>query len=344
MDLINKLPSLEEVKQELPLSRELTSKKATNDLEVKNIISGKSKRLLLIIGPCSADREDAVLEYTEKLSKVQERVKEIIKIVPRLYSSKPRTIGNGYKGMIHQPIPNGEENIVAGIKAVRRMQLRVIEQTGLVGADEMLYPELVKYFVDVLAYITIGARSTENQEHRLVASGLDMAVGVKNPIKGDVSAMLNAIETAQYPHHFVYNGYEVMSQGNIYAHAILRGYNKAGHDSPNYHFSDLNDVLDKYEQRNLENISLIIDTNHSNSKKQFLNQPLIADDVISSMKRDQRICQAIKGMMIESYLEDGCQPIRGSVYGKSITDPCLGWEETSKLIYHIADEISRIKK
>lgn len=344
MDLVRKLPTLEKVRQKLPASPLLLAAKARNDKELKDIFSGKSHKFILAVGPCSADCFESVLDYVGRLAELQRQVENLIKIVPRVYTSKPRTVGNGYKGMIHQPdIRKKEENIVEGIYAVRNLHLKVIEQTGLFPVDEMLYPELIKYTADILSYIVIGARSAENQEHRLVASGLNVPVGVKNPVGGDIDVMFNSIETAQYPHHFVYNGYEVMSEGNIFTHTILRGYKKNGKDIANYHYNALCEIIDRYEARDLENPSIVVDCNHSNSGKNYMMQKDIAMDVMFSMQKDERIRQYIKGLMIESYIEDGCQPINGTIYGKSITDPCIGWEKTERLVLELYDKLIRFE-
>lgn len=336
MDLVRKLPTLEEVRLKLPVSQPIAAEKARNDKELKDVFSGRSEKFVLAIGPCSADRFESVLDYVGRLAELQRQVEERIKIVPRIYTSKPRTVGNGYKGMIHQPdARKKEENIVDGIYAVRALHLKVVEQTGLFSVDEMLYPELIKYTADILSYIVIGARSTENQEHRLVASGLNVPVGVKNPVGGDIEVMFNAIETAQYPHHFVYNGYEVMSEGNIFAHAVLRGYKKNGNDIPNYCYDSLRKIVERYVERDLENPAIVIDCNHSNSGKNFLLQQEIAMDVLESMRKDNVVRRVVKGLMIESYIEDGCQSANGMIYGKSITDPCLGWEKTKKMVFEI---------
>lgn len=340
MDLVRKLPTLEEVRLKLPASQSILAAKARNDKELKDIFSGKSNKFILAIGPCSADCFESVLDYVCRLAELQRQVENVIKIVPRIYTSKPRTVGNGYKGMIHQPdIRKKEENMVEGIYAVRDLHLKVIEQTGLFSVDEMLYPELIKYTADILSYIVIGARSTENQEHRLVASGLNVPVGVKNPVGGDVEVMFNSIETAQYPHHFVYNGYEVMSEGNIFTHAVLRGYKKDGKDIANYQYDSLCEIVKRYNERDLENPAIVVDCNHSNSGKNYLKQEEIAMDVLASKRKDDSIRRVVKGLMIESYIEDGCQPVNGTTYGQSITDPCLGWEKTEKMVFEICDNL-----
>jgi len=342
MDFLKKLPTPQEVVLKYPLNKEYSKQKVIRDTEIKNILEGKSKKFILIIGPCSADRENVVLDYMQRLSSLQEKVKETILIIPRVYTSKPRTIGDGYKGLLHQPFLNRGEDILAGIIAVRRMHKKIIEETGLFGADEMLYPEMIGYISDLLSYIAVGARSVENQQHRLVASGLNVPVGMKNPMSGDMAVMLNSVVTAQHPHHFTYNGWEVISHGNMYAHAILRGKVDSDNKSiPNYHYEDLQKLYKLYKLRNVENMSLIVDCNHSNSNKNCLEQVNVAMNVICSMRSDNTIFQMLKGLMIESYIEDGCQPVDGTIYGKSITDACLGWEKTEKLVLNILEELNK---
>jgi len=345
MDFLKKLPSVQEVLLKYPLNKEYVKRKKERDDEIKNVLRGMSNKFILIVGPCSADREDSVLDYVKRLADLQKKVQSSILIMPRIYTSKPRTIGNGYKGMLHQPFLDRGEDIAEGILSVRRLHKRVIDETGLSGADEMLYPEMIRYVSDLLSYVTIGARSVENQQHRLTSSGLELPVGMKNPVSGDISVMLNSIATAQYPHHFIYNSWEVISQGNAYAHVILRGYiNSSKEVVSNYSYEDLLSILKLYKARNLENISLIIDCNHNNSNKDYLKQIDIAYDVLQSMQKNSELSMAIKGLMIESYIEDGCQPISSKIYGKSITDPCLGWEKTEKLIIEIAERIQKINK
>ena len=342
MDFLKRLPTLHEIFLKYPLNKEYIKRKIIRDKEIKSIFEGKSDKFLLIIGPCSADREDAVLDYMQRLSKLQERVKENIVFIPRVYTSKPRTIGNGYKGLLHQPFLDRGEDIVEGIIAVRRIHKRVIEETGLFAADEMLYPEIMGYISDLLSYLAVGARSVENQQHRLTASGVNIPVGMKNPLSGDMAVMLNSIVTAQLPHHFIYHGWEVISHGNIYAHAILRGgVDSAGKSVPNYHYDDLRKLYDTYKSRNVENMSLIVDCNHNNSDKNHEEQGNIAVDVIHSMGKNAEISRMVKGLMIESYIEDGCQPVGGTIYGKSITDPCLGWDKTEKLVLEISEKINK---
>lgn len=342
MDFLKKLPTPQEVMLKYPLNKEYSKQKCLRDREIRNIFEGKSGKLLLVIGPCSAEREEVVLDYARRLADLQEKVKDTLLFVPRIYTSKPRTIGDDYKGLLHQPFLDRGEDIVEGILAVRKIHKRVIEETGLFGADEMLYPEMVSYVSDLLSYIAVGARSVENQQHRLLASGVATPVGMKNPVSGDISVLLNSITTAQHPHHFIYHGWEVISHGNPYAHAILRGYvDAAGKAVPNYSYEDLCRVYELYQARNLENRSVVVDCNHSNSDKAYEKQIDIACDVVRSVKKDACIGRIVKGLMIESYLEDGCQPITGKVYGKSITDPCLGWEKTEKLVLDLAEEWSK---
>jgi len=342
MDFLKKLPTPQEVMLKYPLNKEYTRQKISRDKEIKSIFEGKSNKFILIIGPCSADRENVVLDYMQRLSELQEKVKETFLIIPRVYTSKPRTIGDGYKGLLHQPFLDRGEDIVEGIVAVRLIHKRVIEETGLFGADEMLYPEVVGYISDLISYVAVGARSVENQQHRLVASGLTAPIGMKNPVNGDMTVMLNSIVTAQHPHHFIYHGWEVISQGNRYAHAILRGgVDFKGNSIPNYHYEDLVKLYELYSSRNLENISLIVDCNHNNSNKNYLEQENVAKSVIDSMRKTDIISKMVKGLMIESYIEDGSQPVDGTIYGKSITDACLGWEKTEKLVLELAGELKK---
>ena len=340
LDFIRKLPIPKDVKERYPLRREFADKKIQRDREIANIFEGKDDRLILIIGPCSADREDAVLDYIERLAKVQEKVKDKILIIPRIYTNKPRTTGDGYKGMLHQPNPNAAEDMLDGIIAIRRLHTKAIEETGLFCADEMLYTENYRYLSDLLAYVAVGARSVENQQHRLISSGIDVPVGMKNPTGGDISVMLNSITAAQHPHTFIYRGWECVSKGNPLAHAILRGYvNRHGESLPNYHYEDLIHLYSEYRAKNLQNMALIIDTNHANSGKQYLQQERICKEVLYACRHSKEIKSYMKGFMIESYLEDGCQKVGEGVYGKSITDPCLGWDKSERLIYDIAELI-----
>lgn len=338
MEFKRKMPTPQEVKDMYSVSEELAQRKKANDKEIRDIFSGKDDRLVLIIGPCSADREDAVIEYISRLREVQEKVKDKIVIIPRIYTNKPRTTGDGYKGMLHQPDPNASPDMLKGLIAIRKLHLKALSQTGFSCADEMLYPENHHYLSDVLSYVAVGARSVENQLHRLTASGLDLPVGMKNPTGGDLSVMMNSITAAQHPHTFVYSSWEVESKGNPLAHAILRGSaNKHGQTVPNYHYEDLQHLCALYEESGLKNPGVIIDTNHSNSGKHWDQQPRIAKEILHSSRLSNDIKHLLKGLMIESYLEDGNQKPDGGVYGKSITDPCLGWEKTERLILEIAD-------
>ena len=338
MDFRRMLPTPKEIKEMYPLSDELAEIKTRNDEEIRDIFTGKSNKMLLIIGPCSADREDAVLDYITRLREVQEKVKDVIKIVPRVYTNKPRTTGEGYKGMLHQPDPSSISDMLKGLMTIRRMHMRILSQTGFSCADEMLYPENHQYCSDLLSYVAVGARSTEDQMHRLTASGLNIPVGMKNPTSGDISVMMNSIYAAMHPHTFIYRGWEVTSKGNPLAHAILRGsVNKQGVTIPNYHYEDIIQLCQKYEESHLPNPAVIIDTNHANSGKKYDQQIRIAKDVLHSAKHSSDIRKIFKGLMIESYLEDGNQKVDGTVYGKSITDPCLGWEKTEELIYTLSE-------
>ncbi len=333
-----KLPIPQEIKEMCPLSEKYGSIVKEREQEIADIFTGKNDKLILIIGPCSADQEDSVIDYISRLRKVQEKVCDKIFIIPRIYTNKPRTTGDGYKGMLHQPDPNEKPDILKGIMMIRDLHIRAIKETGFSCADEMLYPENYRYLDDILAYVAIGARSVENQQHRLTASGISVPVGMKNPTSGDLSVMMNAITAAQHKHTFIYRGWEVHSEGNPLAHAILRGYvNKHGQSQPNYHYEDLELLCNLYDEFGLENPAVIIDTNHSNSGKKPLEQMRIAKDVMHSARHDSRIKKLVKGFMIESYIEDGAQKIGESVYGKSITDPCLGWEKSEKLIYDLAE-------
>ena len=333
-----RLPAPQDVIKMYPLSEKLASRKNANDKEIRGVLEGKIKKFLLIIGPCSADREDAVLEYATRLRAVQEKVSDKLILVPRIYTNKPRTTGAGYKGMLHQSDPHRAPDMFRGLISIRRLHIRCLEETGFSGADEMLYPENHRYLADILSYVAVGARSAENQQHRLTASGLDVPVGFKNPTSGDLSVMLNAVTAAQSPHDFSYGGFEVQSTGNPLAHAILRGsVNRFGTNLPNYHYEDLTELSDLYENSSLQNPAVIVDANHSNSGKRYEEQPRIAKEILHSMKHNAGVAKLVKGVMIESYLQDGCQKITESAYGKSITDPCLGWEKSERLIYEIAE-------
>lgn len=338
MKIIDKIPSVEELKEHMPLPDELAAERDQQRKEICRVLSGASSKLLLIVGPCSADNKAATIEYVSRLAKLQEQIKEHAVIVPRVYTSKPRTTGDGYKGMLHQPVLTEEENIVKGLAAVRDLHLSVAKETGLFSADEMLYPELMEYMQDLLAYAAVGARSVENQQHRLVASGLDIPVAMKNPMNGDIHVMLNSIQSAQHPHHFIYNGNEVLSDGNPYAHAIMRGYlDKDGQSQPNYHYETLLHLFSNYEARGLHNMAVIVDCNHHNSNKQYEEQIRIAKEVMQSRRYDQRLNKMIKGLMIESYICDGRQNFPGKVFGQSLTDACLGWDKTEQLIRAIME-------
>lgn len=339
-EFIRKLPSPTEIKAEFPVPEKTAALKAERDKEIADVITGKSDKFLAIIGPCSADNEDAVLDYTLRLKKVQEKIKDKVIIIPRVYTNKPRTTGTGYKGMLHQPDPEKKPDLLAGLVAIRKMHIRVMEETELMPADEMLYPENYWFLADVLSYVAVGARSVEDQQHRLTASGMDIPIGMKNPTGGDLSVMLNSITAAQGCHTFLYRGWEVSTSGNPYAHAILRGsVNKHGQNIPNYHYEDLRLLFELYNQKNLVNRSVIVDTNHANSGKKYLEQIRISNEVLHSRRHSDDIKNLVKGLMIESYIEDGNQPVDGGVYGKSITDPCLGWEKTERLILDIADQL-----
>ena len=338
MKFIRKLPIPKEIKEQYPLYSGMKKTKDERDALLKDIFSGKDNRLVLIIGPCSADKEDSVLEYVGRLRRIQEEVKDKIVIVPRIYTNKPRTTGDGYKGMLHQPDVDKGEDMLHGVIAIRKLHMRVVNETGFTCADEMLYPENYRYLNDILSYVAIGARSVENQKHRLTASGLDIPVGMKNPTSGDISVMMNSITAAQHPHTFIYRGWEVVTEGNPLAHAILRGYvDEYGKSMPNYHYENLTRLLEAYGEKNLANPGVIIDTNHANSGKKYLEQPRIAKEVLHSCRLSIDIDKLVKGLMIESYLVDGSQKPTEHTYGQSITDPCLGWEKTERLIYEIAE-------
>ncbi|HCM42555.1 MAG TPA: 3-deoxy-7-phosphoheptulonate synthase [Candidatus Omnitrophota bacterium] len=334
----NRIPNAEEVLSEIPLKKDLAQIKAKRDKEIRDVFEGKSDKFILVIGPCSADNADAVCQYVSRLRKVQEKVQDKVLLIPRMYTNKPRTTGVGYKGMAHQPDPNEPPNIVAGIKAIRRMHIRALEESGLPAADEMLYPGNSPFLADLLGYVAIGARSVENQQHRLTVSGMDIPVGLKNPTSGDLSVMLNGIYAAQQPHVFIYSGWEVETTGNPLAHAILRGAsNPLIGNVPNYHYEDLINTMEYYIERKLANPAILVDTSHANSGKKFEEQPRIAKEILLNRKFSDILRKSVKGIMIESYLVEGTQKIGDGVFGKSITDPCLGWADSEKLIYDIAD-------
>ena len=337
---LNELPSPAQIQERYPLSEKLQELKKQRDAEISNVIKGLDNRFLVIIGPCSADREDAVLDYLTRLSKVQEKVKDKIMIIPRVYTNKPRTTGGGYKGLVHQPDPEKKPDMLQGIIAVRELHQRAILESGLTCADEMLYPENHRYVSDLLSYVAIGARSVEDQQHRLTASGVGIPVGMKNPTGGDLSVMMNSITAAQGQHVFLYRGWEVQSLGNPYAHALLRGYvDKHGKTYSNYHYEDLNELFELYQESSLKNPGVIIDTNHANSGKHYLEQIRIAKEVMHSCHLSKDIRGLVKGLMIESYIEEGNQKICDHMtYGKSITDPCLGWDDTERLLLEIAEK------
>ena len=339
MEFYRKLPIPKDIKEQYPLSAESAKNLQTRVDEINKVFASESDKFVLVIGPCSADREDAVLDYIYRLRKVEEKVGDKIIIVPRIYTNKPRTTGEGYKGMLHQPDPNQDPDMLKGILAIRQIHMRAISETGFGCADEMLYPENYRYLSDLLAYVAVGARSVENQQHRLTASGLDIPVGMKNPTGGDISVMMNAIKAGQSSHVFLYRGWEVKTQGNPITHAILRGYvDKFGKSHPNYHYEDLYSLYETYMASGLENPAVIVDTNHSNSGKKYLEQIRIAKEILHSCRYSKDVKSIVKGLMIESYIEDGAQKIcPDAVYGKSVTDPCLGWEKTERLIYDIAE-------
>ena len=340
MDFERKLAIPMEVKEMYPLTGRMSQDMEKQVAEMKAIFAGRDDRFILVIGPCSADNEDSVMEYIHRLSRLAEQVRDRLFIVPRVYTNKPRTTGDGYKGMLHQPVPDAKPDMFKGLIAIRKLHMRVLQETSMAAADEMLYPENAKYLDDLLGYVAVGARSVEDQQHRLTASGLEVPVGMKNPTSGDFQVMLNAIQAAQHPHTFIYRGWEAHSQGNPYAHAILRGFtNKHGHAQPNYHYEDLILIRDFYAERELVNPAVLVDVNHANSGKQFIEQIRIAREVLNSRRYNESLKKTVKGLMIESYLVDGSQKIGGGVFGQSITDPCLGWEKTEKLVLEIAETV-----
>ena len=340
MNFQRKLPIPKKVKAEFPLTEKMIQVKAQRDAQIKDIFEGQSDKFILIIGPCSADHSDPVMEYISRLRRLEEQVSDKIIMIPRIYTNKPRTNGHGYKGMLHQPDPDAKSDMYKGIVAIRELHMTALRDYDFSCADEMLYPENYRYLSDLLSYVAIGARSVENQQHRLTASGIEAPVGMKNPTGGDMSVMMNSIMAAQSSHTFLYRGWEVTSTGNPYAHAILRGYlDFAGRNISNYHYEDLLRVNELYAESNLVNPSVIVDTNHNNSGKQFMEQIRIAKDVVYSRNQNADIKRLVKGLMIESYLEDGAQSVHEHVFGKSITDPCLGWEKTEQLVFDIAEKL-----
>ena len=340
MTFHRKLPIPQEVKKEFPLTEHMKQVKAARDEAINAVFDGSSDKFILIVGPCSADHSEPVLEYISRLRKVQEQVSDKIIIIPRIYTNKPRTTGQGYKGMLHQPDPEAKPDMYTGIVSIRQLHLAALRDYDFSCADEMLYPDNYRYLSDLLSYVAVGARSVENQQHRLTASGVGIPVGMKNPTGGDLSVMMNAIVAAQSSHTFIYRGWEVTSAGNPYTHAILRGYlDGAGRSVSNYHYEDLLRVEELYEKSNLTNPSIIVDTNHNNSGKKYLEQIRIAKDIVHSRNQNGDIKRLVKGLMIESYLEDGACKAEEHIFGKSITDPCLGWEKTEQLILDIADKL-----
>ncbi len=342
MNFHHKLPIPQDIKAQYPVTEKMAKVKEERDEEIKRVFRGESDKLLLIIGPCSADHKESVLEYIGKLRTVQDKVSDSILIIPRIYTNKPRTTGDGYKGMLHQPNPTEKPDMLQGIIAIRDLHMSALRDYDFSCADEMLYPDNYRYLSDLLSYVSVGARSVENQQHRLTASGLDIPVGMKNPTSGDLSIMMNAITAAQHKHTFIYRGWEVDSEGNPYAHAILRGYQDfGGRAVSNYHYENLINLLDAYNGTNLSNPAVIVDVNHANSGKHYLEQVRITRDILYSCRQNAEIKKMVKGIMIESYLVDGAQKTDGTVYGQSITDPCLGWEKTEALIYEIAESLNK---
>ena len=331
------MPGVKDILETIPVPDGLTKIKERRDLEIKSVFNRESEKFLVIIGPCSADNEDAVCDYVSRLARLQDEVKENLILIPRIYTNKPRTTGEGYKGMAHQPKPSEEPNMVKGLKAIRKMHIRALKESHLPAADEMLYPGNYPYLADILSYVAVGARSVESQLHRLTISGIDVPAGMKNPTSGDLEVMLNSVQAAQLPHVFVYNGWEVKTSGNPLAHCILRGaVDQYGTNFPNYHYEDLRRLAEIYKKRNLEYPAIIVDTNHANSNKKFAEQPRIAKEVMRSRQHSKTLKSKVKGLMIESYIIEGTQKISENIYGKSITDPCLGWEDSEKLVRDLA--------
>lgn len=337
-EFVKKLPTPSEIKEQYPVPEKLVTLKKERDQEIRDVLTGKSNKFLVIIGPCSADNEDAVCDYVSRLAKVNEKVKDKLILIPRIYTNKPRTTGEGYKGIVHQPDPEKKPDLLAGLIAMRKMQIHAMDVSGLTAADEMLYPENWRYVSDILSYVAIGARSVEDQQHRMTVSGFDVPAGMKNPTSGDLTVMLNSVYAAQHPHTFTYRGWEVNTTGNDLAHTVLRGAtSKHGQNLANYHYEDLNLLLQLYNERDLKNPATIIDSNHSNSSKHYKQQIRIIKEVMHSRKLSPDIHNLVKGVMIESYLVEGSQKVGEGIYGKSITDPCLGWEDSEQLIYDIAE-------
>lgn len=337
-EFLRKLPTPAEIKEEFPLPEHLVRLKAERDQEIKKVFTGESDKFLMIIGPCSADNEDAVCDYVSRLARLQEKIADKIIVIPRIYTNKPRTTGEGYKGMLHQPDPEKKPDLLTGLTSIRKMHIRSMDETGLTAADEMLYPENYRYFSDILSYVAVGARSVEDQQHRLTVSGMDIPAGMKNPTSGDLSVMMNSVTAAQSGHTFIYRGYEVKTGGNPLTHTILRGaVNKHGQCIPNYHYEDLIRLHNMYAEKEFENPAVIVDANHSNSGKQHLEQIRIAKEVLHSRRHSSDICNFVKGLMIESYIEEGNQKVGDGIYGKSITDPCISWTQTEDLLLNLAD-------
>jgi len=337
---VREMPGVKDILETIPVPDGLTKIKERRDLEIKSVFNRESEKFLVIIGPCSADNEDAVCDYVSRLARLQDEVKDNLILIPRIYTNKPRTTGEGYKGMAHQPKPSEEPNMVKGLKAIRKMHIRALKESHLPAADEMLYPGNYPYLADILSYVAVGARSVESQLHRLTISGIDVPAGMKNPTSGDLEVMLNSVQAAQLPHVFVYNGWEVKTSGNPLAHCILRGaVDQYGTNFPNYHYEDLRRLAEIYKKRNLEYPAIIVDTNHANSNKKFAEQPRIAKEVMRSRQHSKTLKSKVKGLMIESYIIEGTQKISENIYGKSITDPCLGWEDSEKLVRDLAEYV-----
>ena len=339
MNFITKLPIPQETKERYPVTKAAAALKAARDQEIACVFTGDCDKKILVIGPCSADSEEPVIEYVRRLRLLQDKVADKLILIPRIYTNKPRTTGEGYKGMLHQPDPTAASDMYKGILAIRELHTRVLTDFGLPTADEMLYPANYRYLDDLLSYVAIGARSVENQEHRLVSSGVSVPVGMKNPTGGDLSVMMNAMTAAQHGHSFIFRGWQVQTSGNPLAHAILRGYvNTQGHSLPNYHYEDLTHLVTLYgEFSHLVNPAVIVDTNHANSGKRYLEQPRICKEVLHACRHNSDINRLVKGFMIESYLEDGARKVAEEGFGKSITDPCIGWEKTERLVLDVAD-------